>query len=319
MEMDDKTINLIIGRLSNTNSAADDSALQQWLDENPKNQTEFDKYARLWEQSEGLTPFPKIDVEAQWKIFHGKHFKKEAKVIRLNWWQYAAAAVLILGLFMGTYLSGSSVYETGSFERQQISLADGSTVTLKENTQLKVPRTFNWFARKLELEGTAFFDVAKNPEKPFEIKSDLTTTKVLGTQFKNTATQQLNELEVTEGKVAYWSVNTNDTLILTVGEKGVLKGSALTEKLITRPNANSWKSGVFSFEEKPLLEVLQSLQDYYVFDLAPNEVMRDKTCSFTGSFEQQPLEEVLEELKLVMGMQYQFENGVLKLFNVACQ
>ncbi len=318
MVVDEKTMNLIIGRLSNTNSAADGLVLQKWLDESPDHQAEFENYARLWKQADGLSTFPKIDIESQWKIFQSRHFSKQTKVIRLNSWLYAAAAILIIGLFIGTYFGGNTVYKTNTYERLAVELSDGSSIVLKQNTQLKVPRIFNWFNRKLELEGTAFFDVAKNPEKPFEIISPLTNTKVLGTQFKNIATENLNQLEVTEGKVAYWSAQASDTLILTAGEKGELINSTLKESSIDQLNTDSWKSGMFKFNDQPLIEVLLTLQDYYNFDFDTNGILQNKTCSFSGSFESQTLEEILEELKLVMGLQYEFEDRVLLIQKAAC-
>ena len=60
-----------------------------------------------------------------------------------------------------------TVYSSSAGERKTLELADGSSVILNSNSTLKIPSDFNVEKRNLQLTGEAFFDVAKNKEKPF--------------------------------------------------------------------------------------------------------------------------------------------------------
>jgi ferric-dicitrate binding protein FerR (iron transport regulator) len=325
MNINDDIMQLIIRHLSKTSSGADDLALNTWLDESPENTVEFEKIKKVWTNSEAVATAP-IDVHSEWNSFKNKHFAEPAhkpKVLFMptnRWAIFAAAAVLLIGLFIGVkYLNTTPSYTTGAGERLLVELADGSEVILGELTTLTVDEDFNKQKREVTLTGEGFFTIAKNASKPFEIAANNTTTRILGTAFHLVAQQQANYLNVAEGKVAYWENSNNDTLILTRGKRGELKNGKLEKSELTDPNYASWKTGVFVFENKPVLEVIGEIQDYYLFD-APNLNSFNKVnCRFSGNFSDQTLESALEELSLIMGMKYTLKDAVLTIESFSCQ
>jgi transmembrane sensor len=120
-------------------------------------------------------------------------------------------------------------------------LSDGSVVWLKEGSTLEYPETFSGNVRIVSLTGEAFFDVAKNPEKPFVIHASNFTTRVLGTTFNVKSNgDESGEVVVVTGKV-----------IVSVKEPA----SDKVRELVLQPNRKAVYSGVdHSLVESPALE-----------------------------------------------------------------
>lgn len=323
MKVEDHILLLIVKEQQGKISTEEQGQLTTWLNGNAENREEYVRLLKVWEAS-STSLNANINVDREWNHFKSKHFaqaKQPTKVIKLRFesvLRYAAAAVILLGMFAGIqYFRNSESYSTGAGERLAIQLADGSTVILGENSRLKVNGTFNWWNRPTELEGEAFFDISKNPDKAFTIEGEKTTTRVLGTSFHLIASETNNKIWVSEGKVSYSA--DGQSIILTRGEEGNLADNHLKERRTEDPTYDSWKSGKFVFENTPILEVLSSLQDYYVFSIPDLPKFRDLDCRFSGSFDQQPIEEVLEVISRVMGMEYHYENKVLHIQSFKCE
>ncbi len=318
---DEKISELILKTLAGEASPEEENRLAEWRKSNLANEEEYQHILEIWETSGRITSSPSpVNVDAEWEKFRLRHFKAEPNVFRLNVrlvMRYVA--VLIIGLLGGIwYFSGSVSYTSGAGERLVVELSDGSTILLAENTTLEVPRTYNWQTRKLNLAGEAFFEVASNPEKPFVAKGSKTSLRVLGTAFRMVATERENTVEVSEGKVAYWSTH-RDTVILTRNQSGVLSGTQMQSRVITDQNYDSWQSGSFRFKDKILVEVLHQLQNFYVFDLKDPGGKLNGNCTFTGQFKGQNLEDVLQELALVTGLKYELNENILTIENLSCQ
>ena len=100
-----------------------------------------------------------------------------------KWWLIAAsvAIVLLIGFLMMP--KPDNVYVTDQTEQLDIRLADKSSVKLNRNSKLTVSNDFNRLERKVYLEGEAFFNVAKNTQKPFIISMNGWQVRVVGTSF----------------------------------------------------------------------------------------------------------------------------------------
>lgn len=323
MNINNDILGIIVKHLQGKVSAQEQSQLEQWLADNPDHQQEYQKVADIWGASENLDA--DIDVDKEWNTFRAKHFDapKKGKLIQADFRmvsRIAAAAVLIIGMFvLGKYIFGPQTYTTKAGERQLVNLEDGTTIILGENSTLSVPYTFNGKYRKVELLGEGFFTVAKNAAKPFEISGPKTGTRVLGTEFRLMTGDASNALQVSGGKVAYWQTGLQDTLILTQGEQGKLAQNLLVESTIKDPNFNSWYTGTFVFEDQPIAAVLDALQDHYVFDIKNVQALNGSSCRFSGKFKNQELEEILDELVLVTGLEYEWMQGTLSVSALSCK
>lgn len=323
MEINNDILSLILKNLQNRATASEQAELEQWLNSNESNKLEYQKVADIWSASENINV--DIDVDQEWNTFRSKHFdsQKRGKLIQVDFRmvsRIAAAAILLIGVFLaGQYILGSKTYTTHSGERLLVNLEDGTKVILGENSELSVSRAFNNTYRDVELQGEGFFEVAKNPNKPFEIKGLEMNTRVLGTAFHLIENAREHQLWVTEGKVAYYRPAKNDTAILTIGHHGQLVNGEILTNSTTVDSTNSWQTGVFRFDSENIVSVLESLQNFYVFSIPDIEKYRHVNCRFSGSFSQQPLKQVLSEIAMVMGMDYTLEDNKLYIKNFRCE
>jgi transmembrane sensor len=123
--------------------------------------------------------------------------------------KFAAAASISLPLTMasvifvrGHYLAlhGSYSYQTGVGERKVLRLPEGSEITLDANSSLEVSLTPQ--RRSLRLAGgEAYFQVAKDAQRPFVVQAGGAEVRAVGTAFDVRISQDLTVVAVTEGRV----------------------------------------------------------------------------------------------------------------------
>lgn len=140
----------------------------------------------------------------------------------LYWATSAAAVCIIIGFVFFTQSRKSAshdiiweVVSTKHGERKKVSLSDGTSILLNGNTSLSYPKHVLGDLRLVKLDGEAFFDVAKNKEKPFLVISKDFSTQVLGTSF-NIDSDIGKVVEVNTGKVNVFAMRDDQILQLVV-------------------------------------------------------------------------------------------------------
>src|SRR5579872_3819268 len=118
----------------------------------------------------------------------------------------AAVLVIAFGLAYSIFIFVRSPLieiSTEANAKQEIKLPDGSHVWLHSSSQLRYPRKFDKDNREVFLDGEAYFEIVKDPAKPFIVHAHETTTKVVGTSFdlRNYGKEEQVELTVFTGKV----------------------------------------------------------------------------------------------------------------------
>ncbi len=115
-------------------------------------------------------------------------------------WPIAASVALLLALgwLLRSYNQTDQLLPSASTSNQRqewveatneadktmrLQLSDGSTIQLEKNSRLKYPKEFTGTTREVYLTGEAFFEIEKNPKKPFLVYTNGLITKVLGTSF----------------------------------------------------------------------------------------------------------------------------------------
>lgn len=162
--------------------------------------------------------------------------------------------------------SGSNNFNILSTPRggkYKITLSDGTKVWLNAETVLKFPAAFSGSQRQVELNGEAYFEVAKNPAKPFLVLSKGQQIRVLGTHFNisNYANQHEVRTTLLEGKVAINALGKEITL--SPGQQSVLtKGSLITRKADLE-QAVAWKDGIIDLNGQNLEEIFNQIGRWY--------------------------------------------------------
>lgn len=221
-------------------------------------------------------------------------------------WLSVAAAIFVLAIgvvaIRGWQQSETKTVavQTQTLEKKAVTLTDGTTVQLNENSILDVPKSFkNAPKRVVNLSGEAYFDVQPNLEKPFEIQTEQAIITVLGTSFnvRAYANEPTIEVEVAHGKVAF-AVGT-EKILLVAGEKGIYNRNTkeLYQKNAPQLNAQAWRRHILKFVNTPLSEILQELERYHKvrFEVENIDVVK---CRYTGNFGKTDLSKILESLKV---------------------
>ena len=179
-------------------------------------------------------------------------------------------------------------------ETKTILLEDGSIVVLKPASTIWYPPHFENAKREIALSGEAFFQIAKDPNRPLSVYTDRLTTKVLGTSFTIKAFKDdLSEVvEVRTGKVAVFEnksnniqayITPNQKITFVKNEKLLLK--ALVESPVLVENA---KVEDFTFNGTPLESVIEKISKAYNIEIIM-ENKNVKGCPITASFNEQTL------------------------------
>ncbi|SKB39788.1 FecR family protein [Daejeonella lutea] len=161
----------------------------------------------------------------------------------------------------------------------QIVLPDGSKVWLNAASSLKYPVQFSKDERKVDLQGEGYFEIAKDRERPFRVRSNNQTVEVLGTHFNISAYEEEKSIFTTllEGSV---KILTTEGLSRTMkpGEQSELSaGGKLNISQVNTSYAVAWKEGKFIFRNEPLPSVMRKLARWYNVDVVYEKGVPNKT------------------------------------------
>ena len=200
----------------------------------------------------------------------------------------AAAVVLCVFLFRGNDPQTQQVQLVADAQIQEYVLPDGTEVTLAPGSKL----TFSEKSpRKTQLEGKAYFEVARDEAVPFEITSDGAFVRVLGTKFMVDAGSSVKEVYVTEGKVLFAKSSDAEGVILTKDMQATLSESDAVPVVAMEPDVNSiaWQRGSFIFNQTPLKEVLETLSKHYMVSFVANDLSKQ----LSGEFDAEDLDLII--------------------------
>lgn len=154
--------------------------------------------------------------------------------------------------------------------QSRVVLSDNTVVWLNSGSRLIYPSHFNGKTREVMLYGEAFFEVSRNPEKPFIVKTSELDVKVLGTQFNVSAYAEDNTIQTVlrEGSVALRRKNAG-----LFDKDVVLKPNQLAsfDKMSNNTKINEvdvsryilWTKGMISFDETDIVRVIKKLERFY--------------------------------------------------------
>lgn len=148
----------------------------------------------------------------------------------------------------------------GEFHMQ---LADGSKVWMGACSRLKYPVSFSGKTREVYLEGEAFFDVAKDPERPFIVKTKDFSVKALGTSFNvmNYPDDDFSHTTLKTGKV---EVDAGiQKVILMPGTQMFYENEYIEVKEVDVDVYTAWMGDVFKFDKENIDVILRKLARWY--------------------------------------------------------
>lgn len=257
-------------------------------------------FARLWRKIEQNNLNPKLKT---------RYLSSFVKI----------AAALILGLFIGVYTSSLKVkekepeYYAAHSPKGSVSemiLPDGSVIFLNADSRIKYSMQGEKGIREVFLDGEAWFEVAKNKEKPFVVHTNSYKVSVIGTQFNIKAYGSEKEVVTTleEGSVAIQSGNNFKFIedkVLKPGEQ-LIFNTETREALIKTVNTKrftSWKDNKLIFINMELKDLIVLLERKYGVEI---EVINKEILDlhFDGTLKNESIIEILDILKKTLPLEY---------------
>jgi len=262
------------------NEASEDD-LKEVLAWKKNNQDEFEKIKLIYEN----TPFEQKEFNVELKkqfvlekihAEYGLHAREEKRP--LNYWLKIAAVfagLLAIGIALSFY-NNSLNYKYANLSQtvQEISLPDGSFVTLDRNSTLTYKNNWlNQFTREVTLSGRAYFQIEKNLSHSFQVRTTESQIEVLGTKFTVSDNFSKTQVILNEGKIRVTSNIVDKSFILTnPGEQLIiLNGGVVKQGLINKNLYLSWLQKKLNFSNCQVSEALNFLADSYNLNI----VMKD--------------------------------------------
>ena len=170
---------------------------------------------------------------------------------------------------MNDTMKTETIYNTVTVPRggeYKLVLADGTIVWLNSDSHIRYPVTFSGNTRQVELEGEAYFEVAKDVEKPFIVRMNEYNVRVTGTQFN--VRNYLNESLATtlvEGGVQIERKGKVDRL--RPGQQAVLENNEIRIRVVNVEEQVAWRHGAFGFTQCRLENIMEELARWYDVDV----------------------------------------------------
>jgi transmembrane sensor len=330
--------------LENTERAKLVEESRQWIlamrveEESVSIQETQDAFYLTWSKIKQANPSTKIT-----SIFQSNFFR-------------TAAAVLIIGLITGGIYTISTFKESSSSTTNRnltqedsnglieqinnsdkpelITLSDASSVLLQPKSKLSYPKNFNGSERRVVLSGEAFFEISKDPQKPFLVYANETVTKVYGTSFRIVAfpNQESVEVVVRTGKVKVSgtqklkdnSVNEvtlypNQAARFERKDQVFEKITDLTQDESLFQSAKSIERLNFEFRDTPVSQIFATIEQAYLVSIDfPKEKLME--CHLTTSLIDEPLSEKLKIIceSLGNGTRYEMNGNQIKIISNGC-
>jgi transmembrane sensor len=196
-------------------------------------------------------------------------------------------------------------------QKSIITLADGSRIYLNSASSVSYPSAFQADKREVILEGEAFFEVAKDVNRPFIVISGGVKTQVLGTSFNiNSYKESTVMVAVATGMVQvesqYLSNTDKNQVIVEPDHQAVCENGSITTSEVNIERVTAWKNQTLYFEDASMEEVARQLELWYNVSIHfDNDKI--KRCTVNGQYKNQSLLDILESLGYMHRLDYKFE------------
>jgi transmembrane sensor len=304
-------------------SAADCSHFEAWLKLSPENVQAYLQISAFWEAAGSMNAVRRLDLGEL-----ARRALAESNIVALEmpapssssargvpvrpWLARTMAACLVLSLLFCAaawwHFAGPAEYITQVGEERAITLPDQSVVQMNARSRIRV--RFSKFERTLDLlEGQAFFQVARNPDRPFVVISGGTSVRAVGTQFDVDRRLSGTTVTVVEGRVAVAQVEEQGSdrgapqpLLLSAGDQ--VTASAHVTPIPTKANpaiATAWTQGKLIFDGTPLAEVVHEFNRYSSLALSIDDPQL-LSLHVTGTFSTSDSRQIVRFLSARFGL-----------------
>jgi len=326
-------IDVLIGlALSGEASPVQLAELEQWKSASPGNMEYFRQMNRLFHEIPAANVQLTFNTDKAWeKLQKEIQARKSDPVIRnidrtkgrYDLLRIAAMLFIVAGIGFAVYKiltpgATPAVIVESNQGIKEIKMPDSSNVVMNRNTT--VAYTFNKHKRVVELHGEAFFEIASDPSRPFEVHATGIIIRDIGTSFNVRAIEGNDSLlvQVTEGEVNMTS-GKSQVLVLKKGEEGLyLKSRDEFIKLaLNDTNAIAYKTKIFVFENASLQSVVQKLNEVYGIQIILSPAIND--CHLTATFKNENPDAIIDIIVETLQLKLTKEHNRILLDGAVCE
>ena len=301
---------IIIRYLENRCSEEDFVLINEWMKESDENAGELFRMEEIYQL--GKFPFEEENLVVRAERRLGRRLEQEnqkkQEVFKLrSVLRYAAAIVGVIVLAAGlAYWFRNKAEElvvasAAHGQVREMLLPDGTKVWLNQSSVLKYPRAFEGKERHVYLDGEAYFEVARNHEKPFMVKSPAMDVRVLGTSFniKCRPDNSFAETTLIEGEVEVKDKSDKGRITLLPGQKAVLNRvtGRMQVKQVDPKMEIVWHNDLIPFEKSSIFQIAAALERFYGVKIILSPDV-DSTNTYSGVLKKKDnIESVLNSLR----------------------
>ena len=196
----------------------------------------------------------------------------------------------------------------------KVRLADGTLVYLNSATRMKYPVKFDEKERKVYLSGEAYFEVAKDPERPFFVEMEGVEVRVYGTSFNVNTHQEGNiQTVLVKGSIGVKVLSSGMESVIRPGQMAEFKqgNTKVDVKDVNVAVYTDWKDGIFRFENQRLEDILTVLSNWYDVDVF-YQTASVKELHFSGYMERyKDVSVILEAITLSTGVTFSIQGKTI--------
>lgn len=324
MELDEKSYieipdeSLLLRYIAGEVTQEENLLVKEWSRKDIANEELLIQLARIYYAQRTQQRIKSRDTEAAFRIVNNK-IKKKGRRLFLQ--RVVVAASLIIGILgigsfifqysdlRESFLPSMITVESNDNSRTRLVLPDGTEVCLNSGSSITYPSRYTDGERNVTLSGEAYFKVTHNKEKPFIVNAlnKKYKVKVLGTEFNMQAYRDDNVIQTTliVGSVQVDIQGNNTKTVLLPSQKAIysVQNNELEVVTANTDRETDWMYSRLVFKKTPMPEVLARLSRFYKVEFDVRNKIID-TYTFTGTFEDKPLYQVLDYMKISSQIDY---------------
>lgn len=322
---------LIIAHLDGELKGGELKRLSEWVSRSDENAGYYAKIKDLWEAS--VADASRIaETETEWSRFLLKvSGEVKSNIFSFNTNMqifYRFAAILVLGVLIGGLVVKYSAKQDSLFitsvapkgSVSQMILADSTLVYLNAGSELRYSPETKQNKREVFLKGEAWFDVKKNPKKPFVVHTPYYLVRVTGTNFNVKAYEADSEITTTleEGEVKISSsenLKMEKEITLLPGEQLVFNKNSkeMVIKEVDTKLFTSWKDNKLMFLKMSFGDLIILLERKYGVEIKVDnpDILN---YHYTGTIKNESILEILEIIKHTIPIQYKIDGQEIHIY-----
>ncbi|MFI1745392.1 FecR family protein [Thalassobellus sediminis] len=289
--------------------------ISKWLD-NDLNDLELEAFKNLEDYDDlvkldnSLQAFKANDYDTSKELEIVLSTLKSKKQESTHWFKPFMRVAAILAICFSLYYYTTTIdttITTTVAQKTTIELPDASSVSLNAKSLLVFNKKDWKNEREVELQGEAFFKVAKGSS--FSVITKLGAVTVYGTQFNVKQRNNYFEVICYEGLVGV-THNSHETKLKPGDSFLIIDGEIIAKEKENRTTP-SWLNNESTFKSLPYKTIIAEFERQY--DVNITLINIDSTKLFTGSFTHNNLEVALKSISLPLHLTYSKTNNTIIL------